>query len=905
MKRAAVTRVWRAGWPLWRVCGLAIVGAVAAGLKAVEVDLDADGRKETVSITEAGIVVEGGHLAGTYPLPEGVPVANRESGASSVRFVDVSGDGLADLLFADAQREAIHLWTKVVRSDLGWASGWTHKVRAGERVPGATVLPPLAGAVVSVVDGVLVIREADASETRMAVRDLIALPVPPRLGPSDALATLKLPEGFSAELVAHEPEVMDPVAFDWGPDGRLWVVEMADYPTGLDGSGAPGGRVKVLADEDGDGRYEKATVFADGLPFPTGVFAWRDGVLIAAAPDILFCADTDGDGKADRREVLFSGFEPGNQQHRFNGFDWGLDGWVYAANGDSGGTVRSSKTGATLSISGRDVRFRPDTGEMETVSGMTQYGLRRDDWGNWFGNNNPVWLWQVTLPERYLRRNPELAVTRVRRELANYPDSTRVFPVSPPMERPNQPWALNHVTSACSPTPYRDAVFGSGYAGSVFIAEPVHNVVHREVLEREGAGWRSRRADGEESREFLASTDNWFRPVFLRTGPDGALWVADMQRIVLEHPEWISPEMQARIDVRAGAETGRIYRIIRNGQVPHRVTNLALMDAAALAAAMDSPNGWQRDTVHRLLLEKRDPAAIGPLRALLAPAHAPEVRVQALAALGSLGGLREDELKAALGDPNPWVRCEALRQCETRPSEAMFPLVAALAGDADPAVRQQVAFSLGAWPPDRAEPVLAALADGAAEEMRVAVLSSLSPGSALFRRLNDPAAVPLAASLPALRPTSPNRAKVIAQYKGIETFTGDESKGAKHFEALCAACHRLDGRGQAVGPDLEMTANKPTEWLLAAILDPAQTVESRYRGWNVTRKDGTAVAGVVAAETSNNLVLRLPGGTDHPVLRGDIKTMEPIPGSLMPEGFESALPPSAMADLLTFLRGGR
>jgi putative heme-binding domain-containing protein len=216
-----------------------------------------------------------------------------------------------------------------------------------------------------------------------------------------------------------------------------------------------------------------------------------------------------------------------------------------------------------------------------------------------------------------------------------------------------------------------------------------------------------------------------------------------------------------------------------------------------------------------------------------------------------------------------------------------------------------VAFSLGAWPPDRAEPVLAALADGADEEMRVAVLSSLSPGSALFRRLDDPGSVPVAAPLPQLRPTSPNRAKVIAQYKDIDTLTGDGSKGAEYFEALCVACHRFDGRGQAVGPDLDMTANKPTEWLLAAILDPAQTVESRYRGWNVTRTDGTAVAGVVAAETSNNLVLRLPGGTDHPVLRGEIKTMEPIPGSLMPEGFESALPPPAMADLLRFVRGGR
>src|SRR5690606_9652887 len=154
-----------------------------------------------------------------------------------------------------------------------------------------------------------------------------------------------------------------------------------------------------------------------------------------------------GDGRADVRKVLFTGFHPGNQQHHFNGFDRGLDGWIYLANGDSGGVVRSLATGREVSISGRDVRLRPDTGEIETVSAQSQYGLRRDDWGNWFGNNNSLWLWHVTLPEHYLSRNPRLPVTSVRRVLANYAESTRVYPASASITRPNQPWALNHVTS--------------------------------------------------------------------------------------------------------------------------------------------------------------------------------------------------------------------------------------------------------------------------------------------------------------------------------------------------------------------------------------------------------------------------------------------------------------------------
>ncbi|MFM7102575.1 MAG: PVC-type heme-binding CxxCH protein, partial [Verrucomicrobiota bacterium] len=362
---------------------------------------------------------------------------------------------------------------------------------AGRRAGAAGEPPPLAGSAVTLEDGQVVIRHPAREGRperveRVAAREWIDFRMPPPRSPEAALASFRVRPGFRVELAAAEPVVVDPVAFDWGPDGRLWVVEMRDYPLGMDGRGRPGGMVRVLADDDGDGRYERATPFLEDVPFPTSVMAWGKGVLVAAAPDLLYAEDTDGDGRADWRRVLFTGFHPGNQQHRFNGFEWGLDGWVYAANGDSGGTVRSVATGRSVSISGRDLRFRPDTGELEAVSAQTQFGRRRDDWGNWFGNNNPAWLWHVTVPEHYLRRNPQLAVRRVTRMLANYPDSTRVFPASPAQVRPNQPWSLNHVTSGCSPTPYRDDLFGADFSASVFISEPVHNVVHREVLEPDG-----------------------------------------------------------------------------------------------------------------------------------------------------------------------------------------------------------------------------------------------------------------------------------------------------------------------------------------------------------------------------------------------------------------------------------
>ena len=248
---------------------------------------------------------------------------------------------------------------------------------------------------------------------------------PPPKSPKESLGTIKVKPGFKVELVVAEPLIEDPVAFDWGPDGRLWVVEMRDYPNGQDWNGAgqtmgkPGGRIKVLTDTDGDGRYDHATLFLDDIPFPTGVKVWRKGVLISAAPLVFYAEDTDGDGKADKRETLFEGFGEGNQQHRVNGLRWGFDNWLYLGNGDSGGSIKSMKTGQTVNISGRDLRIRPDTGELEAQAGQTQFGRCRDDWGNWFGGNNSNPMWHYVLDDFYLRRNPHVAPPENRKQVSN------------------------------------------------------------------------------------------------------------------------------------------------------------------------------------------------------------------------------------------------------------------------------------------------------------------------------------------------------------------------------------------------------------------------------------------------------------------------------------------------------
>ena len=872
-------------------------------------DLDRDGVCE--AITNDGIFVwndkDQKWQSADFSLPLGLALFDAQGRDNGLRFVDLNGDGFDDVIQSNDTGYAIYLWAGTVKANLGWKHGWPHLVSQGPAGPKAKVLPFVHegrdnGAWFhrdSVVWQNETVATLESESVTRTFKELIAYDVPPPKSPADSLAALRPRPGFTAELVASEPLIESPVAFEWDAQGRLWVVEMPDYPLGMDGKGQQGGKVKILTDTDGDGRYDHATTFLENLPFPNGLLPWRDGVLISSAPRILFARDTNGDGRADETRVLFDGFKEGNQQHRLNGFEWGLDGWLYGANGDSGGTIHG------VSISGRDYRFRPDTGEFEPESGSTQYGRRRDDWGNWFGNNNPTWLWHYTIADAYLRRNPELAVKTTKQMLANYPDSMRVFAVSDPGIRFNQPQSVGHVTSGCSPCPYRDDLFGPGFATSVFACEPVHNVVHREALTPLGATFTSKRADDEQDREFLASTDAWFRPVMLKTGPDGALYVADFYRFVLEHPEWIAPETLSRLDVRAGADKGRIFRIFPTGAKLRPIPNLARLDNTTLATAIDSPNGWQRDTAQRLLTERQAKDAAPTLQQLVGKSPNPKARLQALATLDTIGALDADTVRTALNDSHPAVRVEALRVSETAKLD-ILPAVITKADDPEFIVRHQLALTLGAFPGESTAATLTKLAGREAEDpqMRLAIMSSLTPDSPLFAKLNQRSATPApsTANVPIPKPSTKDRARVIADYASVANLKGSAEHGHALFQQQCASCHRLKADGHEVGPDLAMVADKPTDWLLTAILDPNAAIEVRFKAHTLKLKAGGELSGLISAETANNLVLKLPGGTELPVLRSDIASQQPSNKSLMPEGLESVLKPQDLADLLAWLR---
>ncbi|MDA0347138.1 MAG: c-type cytochrome [Verrucomicrobia bacterium] len=945
------------------------------------------------------------------------------------------------------------------------------------------------------------------------------------VAPEDALELIHVPEGFEVELVVAEPDVIDPVAFTWGADGRLWVAEMADYPMGMDGEGKPGGRVRWLRDTNNDGRYDQSVVFAEGLDFPTGILPWKKGVLVTAAPLIVYLEDSDGDGVADVQQPLFEGFHEGNQQLRVNGLIRGLDNWIYCASGahtpnyGADTRIKSLITGKEIALGSRDFRFNPETGELDPQSGPSQFGRNRDDWGNWFGEMNSYPLWHYVLQDHYIRRNPHAASPDPRKQLV-LPRNPMVYPFKALQKRFHNFQETGRFTSACGGMVYRDGLlFPESDLETIdsFTCEPFGNLVQHNRSFSDGVSFTVS-LDGpvevKDGVDFFASKDRWSRPVMARTGPDGALWIADMYRYMIEHPQWLPKEGQDELKpfYRLGDDRGRIYRVYRKERKPHLAPNLQKMTSLELVSALENRNGWQRDTAQALLVEQNDRAAIPELMNMATASKQPLARLHALCTLQGMGALNPAILKSTATDSSAGVRRHVVRLSEPWVNDYpdLQETLLNRVDDNDAKVRMQLAYSLGEWNGEAAAKALGrlAFADGTDLFMAAAIISSVNADNlmgvlvsllaerskanhggellgpllalavaydnhdatmraldavlnqggdpewqyvtatslldALDRRrtgnqgMNDmdsnvmarvkallasarrssldsdsPKAQRIAAirlmareegtrasdiqalgSLlglktpveiqvatvshlgtlsgkqvpevlmnnwisysPSIRtevlnvmtsrtewlttlldeiesgnvaltdldaairqllithsddkiqarakelmPTANvDRLRAVQKYQGALELKSDKERGKVVFRNFCFTCHKLDGVGIEIGPNLASLTDRNPASLLSGILDPNAVVEGKYSSYLATLKDGRVFLGILISETGANITIKDLANQEHVILRSELVSLTNTGKSLMPDGLETSLTQQNLADVIAYV----
>jgi putative membrane-bound dehydrogenase-like protein len=959
----------------------------------------------------------------------------------------------------------------------------------------------------------------------------VDLPRIPATEPAGALSTFRIKPGFELQLVAAEPLLADPVAMDFDENGRLYVVEMRDYSERRD---EQLGRIRVLEDTDGDGRFDQSFVFAEGLPWPTAVVCFDGGVFVGSTPDIIFMRDNNGDRRADQRDLIFSGFAADslkrlNVQALFNSFHWGLDNRIHGSASVSGGriTIASSPGSKPVELRGRDFSFDPRTFDLRPETGGGQHGMSFDNAGRKFLCSNSDHIQFAMFDDRYLGRNPLAELPSPRQSIAKDGPAAEVFRRSP-----DEPWRVirtrwrvtgavegliegggrpsGYFTGATGVTIYRGDAFPSDYLGDAFIADCGSNLIHHKKVQADGVSYTADRAPDEQKTEFLASTDNWFRPVQFANGPDGALYVADMYRETIEHPWSIPESIKRHLDLNSGNDRGRVYRIVPAGFKQPTALRIAQQSPQEWVGTLEHPNGWHRDTASRLIFQRKDNSLVPALLRVATSSPTPLGRIHALWALDGLRGVNEKALTLALADTSPTVREQGLRLLERWPqflgSPEIRKALGSLATDSNPRVCYQLAWTLSVIEaadetsllnqlserslsepalvpailnaveansltilntllnskpaadkpgpaigmalcrmigkrgvPDELQAAIRAIASLKPSTLSVSLLGALASGVARPQELltsktsaevvaqhvdwamlaarntnslsspdhtgasairligylpfsragetlltvlgpkhraNERAAAVEALSaygsadvanllvsrwsefaaevrpelitlmtrrkawVPALvagiergaiarlelntaqvnalraekepqlqgrilallgAPKTVQRQTMVNRYLPALARKGDRSRGLKVYDQRCATCHRLQGRGRAVGPDFESVRSMGKEKLLTQILDPNREVAPNFQAYLMETAGGESLTGLLVAETPANIRLKTADGLETQWSRDQIKSFAPAGLSLMPEGLEEGVSEQDMADLLELL----
>jgi putative membrane-bound dehydrogenase-like protein len=569
--------------------------------------------------------------------------------------------------------------------------------------------------------------------------------------PEASRKLVQLHEGFRIELVASEPLIHDPAAIAFDEHGRIYVAQIPEYNAYAVENFTKQGSVYLLSDSDGDGHYDRRTVFADKLNYPTALACWDGGVFIGAAPDLIFARDIDGDGVADTRTVVMTGFgkDHAGEAH-LNSMRWGFDNRFHLSTSLSGGeiTIPDKEDRGARSVRNRGIILDPrDPARFELTSGAGQHGMSMDNWGHKFVCSNSVPAQMLMYDDRYVARNPHLKAPAVAVDIAPEGKFTKLYRISPP-----EPWRalrtnlrrtgrfkgsdeggtpFGFFTGATGVTIYRGNAWPKEFHGNLLVGDIANNLIYRATLSQDGLQLVATRADRDV--EFLSSSDIWFRPVQMANAPDGTLYVLDFCRELIEGAAFLPPEFLKYLDVTSGNDRGRIYRIAPRDFKYPGPPRLGDASTAELVALLAHPNGWHRDTASRLLYQRQESSASTALRTLASDSELAEGRVGALYSLQGIGTLDEETLLPALHDPAPLVRAHALRLAESmvRESPALVARMCEMISDIDPRVRYQLAFSLGAARGRARNTAIATLVveNGADRWMRLALASSLFEGA--------------------------------------------------------------------------------------------------------------------------------------------------------------------------------
>ncbi len=582
------------------------------------------------------------------------------------------------------------------------------------------------------------------------------LPRFPLVETKDAIATMQLKKGFRLEIAAAEPLVQSPVAMCFDENGRLFVCEMIDYSERRD---ERLGTIVMLEDTNDDGVYDKSTVFAKGFPWPTALFWAKGGLFLAATPDIYYLRDTDGDGKADDTKLVYTGFantqKRVNMQGLLNTFIWGLDNRIHGTSSTAGGIVSNLVMTAQnpVDLQGRDFTINPLNFEMTSENGGGQHGLSFDTWGRRYATSNSRHIMSYMYDAKYAGRNPHFAMPGALVDIPVDGPAAEVYRLSP-----EEPWrvirtkwrvsgiatgpiegggrASGYFTGATGVTIYKGDAFPEEFVNNAFIGDAGGNLVHRKLILPNDVGVKAVRPDDEQKVEFLASSDTWFRPVQFANGPDGAFYVIDMHREVIEHPWSLPEQMKKHIDLNSGNDRGRLFRIVPDNFHRRSTPKLGKMTSAELVGLLEHPNGWHRETASRLLFERQDKSVAPALHQMVKESKSVFGRLHALWMLDGLSALTEKDVLTGLNDADVHIREHAVKLSEKflpdgKPSESLWGKLKTMGDDSSINVVYQLAFTLGEIKNANRVKVLAQCLsrDLSSEWMRAAVLSSLAEGS--------------------------------------------------------------------------------------------------------------------------------------------------------------------------------